>query len=172
MTIATATKIEPVVGKEDIQTEPEIIVAAAIPNDETFLPAPSTSAPSTSAQQHYLEPKHEELGFDILCCGDDTRKGVRVRPGTNYAIKLCGNTNIILPETPPPGAHYKFIMVNFCGDAKFLVPKGASVILRRIALCGNRTIETDEVPLESSSDAIVVKVTIVQLCGDVRIATY
>ena len=63
-------------------------------------------------------------------------------------------------------------MVNLCGDAKFLVPKGASVILRRIALCGNRTIETDEVPLESSSDAIVVKVTIVQLCGDVRIATY
>lgn len=170
MTIATATKVEPVAPK-GTQTEPEIVVVTAIPQEETKLPEPNEGTPFHTQQQQYQGPK-QELGFDILCCGDDTRKGIRVHPGMNFVIKLCGNTNVILPESPPAGAHYKFVMMNLCGDARFLVSKGANVIMRRIALCGNRTIETDEPPPESSVDAITVKVTIIQLCGDVRVAHY
>jgi hypothetical protein len=168
MTIANsmATKVEPI--PEKVEAEPEIVVAAAIPQGEAFPYTPTSNTPLNAQQPHH--PKRD-LGFDILFCGDDTRKGIRVRPGTNFVIKLCGNSNIILPENPPAGAHYKFIMMNLCGDARFLVSKGANVILRRIALCGNRMVDAEESG-EIEADAITLKVTIIQLCGDVRITNY
>lgn len=159
-----ATKVEPIPSKD---TEPEIVVAAAIPQGEALIYTPTSSTPLNAQQK---QPKRDP-GFDILCCGDDTRKGIRVRPGTNFVIKLCGNSNIILPENPPSGAHYKFIMMNLCGDTRFLVSKGANVVLRRIALCGNLMVDTEESE-EIEADAITVKVTIIQLCGDVRITNY
>jgi hypothetical protein len=169
MTMAAimATKVEPITKETFQAEEPEIVIAAAVPQGEAFLPSSPENTPLNSQQQR----PHNDTGFDILCCGDDTRKGMRVRPGTNFVMKLCGNTNIILPENPPEGAHYRFIMMNLCGDARFLVSKGAKVILRRIALCGNRTVETDEVE-ETASSPITVKVTIIQLCGDVKIGTF
>jgi len=150
---------------EKVQPEPKIVIAKAIPQEKTTFTTPNASTPL------YAPQATDELGFDILCCGDDTRSGIRVRPGTNFVIKLCGNTNIKLPEDPPLGAHYKFIIMNLCGDAKFLISKGAKIVLRRASLCGNRTIETDE-KSNNISNAITVKVTIVQLCGDVRITSY
>lgn len=149
-----SAKVEP-----NAPEDPEIVVAQAVTSQEDS-PLHTQQQPSPKA----------DLGFDILCCGDDTRKGVRVHPGTNFAIKLCGNTNITLPDKPPAGAQYKFIMMNLCGDARFLVPKGTKVVLRRIALCGSRTIETEDEVTYSTPDAVVVKVTIVQLCGDVKVS--
>jgi len=161
MTLNTVTpsKVDP-----NAPEEPEIVVAHAVTtnNEDSHLNMHLNT-------QQQPSPK-TDLGFDILCCGDDTRKGVRVHPGTNFVVKLCGNTNIILPNKPPAGAHYKFIMMNLCGDARFLVPKAATVVLRRIALCGNRTIETEDEVTDNAADTIVVKVTIVQLCGDVIVS--
>lgn len=142
------------------KSEPEIVIAEAVPQDEV---PPFTPTPCHQQQQQ------NETSFDILCCGDDTRQGVRVRPGRNFVIKLCGNANIVLPKDPPAGSHYKFIIMNLCGDTRFLVPKGAMVVLRRIALCGNRSIEPENEEISASS--IRITVTIIQLCGDVRMTS-
>ena len=165
MTIAdveNTTEAQPIPAK----SEPEVVIAAAVLQNEAL---PLTPTPSSPSNENHHQPK-DETGFDILCCGDDTRTGVRVRPGKNFVIKLCGNAHIILPQDPPSGSHYKFIIMNLCGDTRFLVPKGATLVLRRIALCGNRTIEPENE--EISEAAIRVTVTVIQLCGDVRVTSY
>ncbi|KAL3785923.1 hypothetical protein HJC23_008118 [Cyclotella cryptica] len=169
MTLPPLVEPEPATAQE-IQREPAKVVAKAevVSQDEeiSFEPTASPIQPTT-------QEKNSQTSCDILCCGDDNRKGIRVQPGNNLAIKLCGNTNVVLPNEPPAGAHYKFILMNLCGDAQFLVPKGTKVILRRIALCGNRTIDTDEeTEIDHGSNPIKVTVTIVQLCGEVTIATH
>ena len=66
-------------------------------------------------------------------------------PQKNVTIKLCGSSHIVLPKKNPQNAHYKFIMLNLCGDARLYVPKEVTnVVVRRIALCGNRTIDLQE----------------------------
>ena len=156
------------------EPDPEITVVKAevIQQHEEALPQPTAPPPQTETPS--LPVRKEKTGFDILCCGDDMKTGVRVKPGTNLAIKLCGNTHIILPERPPQGAHYKFIMINLCGDAKVCVPKNTTVTMRRIALCGNRSIDVDddenvETSTATATSTIKVTITIVQLCGDVHI---
>jgi hypothetical protein len=160
----TTVKVEPYMTKLQ-QPEPELVVATAQPISQEDAVAPTPTAPPADAKS-----KKNRTGFDLMCCGDDTKKGIRVQPGTNFAIKLCGNTNVILPEDPPAGAHYKFIVINLCGDAKFLVPSGTKVVLRRISLCGNRTIDTEEE--NDAASPIDVTVTILQLCGDVKVINH
>lgn len=171
MTISSSAKG----GPEDPE-EPEIVVTAeVIPQNEESAPLqpsalpqpekPGTTSPLPSAQK----PKRH-VDFDVMCCGDDMRAGIRVRPGKNYSIKLCGNTHIMLPKEPPQGAHYKFFIVNLCGDARFYVPKSTNVMLRRISLCGNRKIDQgSEEDVDPSAIPTSITVTIAQLCGDVRI---
>ena len=61
-----ATKVEPIPSKA-IETEPEIVVAAAIPQGEALIYTPTSSTPLNAQQK---QPKRDP-GFDILCCGDD-----------------------------------------------------------------------------------------------------
>lgn len=160
------------------QPEPEIVIVDAeeIPLEEAALP--QSTPPLPAGKQHQMRTKRGccgdgHGGFDMALCGDDKRMGTRVRPGCNVTVKMCGNSHIVLPKDPPAGAHYKFVMVNLCGDARVFVPKETKVILRRISLCGNRTIDVeDEVNVDSSADHTRVTVTIVQLCGDVRIMNH
>ena len=138
--------------------DPEIVVVKA----EEVQPSSYQQTTATAP------PQKERVGFDILCCGDDVRSGIRIKPGRNhFAIKLCGNTNITLPENPPPGSHYKFISVNLCGSLLVRCPQNTNVVLRRISLCGNRSMDTDDE--HDDSTATKVTLTVIQLCGDVLI---
>jgi hypothetical protein len=53
-------------------------------------------------------------------------------------------------------------MMNLCGDARFLVSKGAKVILRRMSVLGHLIVETDEVVESNYSNPITVTVMIIQ----------
>ena len=139
-----------------------IVKAEEIGREEQALPRPTAPPllPATATQQ-----RKESVGFDIVGCGDDVISGIRIKPGrTHFAIKLCGNTHILLPKCPPVSSHYKFVMINLCGDSRVCVPKNTHVILRRISLCGNRSADIDD-----EHDTTSVTLTILQLCGDVHI---
>ena len=148
--------------------DPEIVVVkaeAVQPTATSYQQSTATAPPPT------LPPQKERVGFDILCCGDDVKSGIRIKPGrTHFAIKLCGNTNILLPQDPPPaGAHYKFFSLNLCGSLLVRCPNNTNVVLRRISLCGNRSMDTDDDNVDSATSETTVTLTVIQLCGDVLI---
>ena len=144
--------------------DPEIVVVKA----EEVQPTSYQQTTATAASS--LPAQKERVGFDILCCGDDVKSGIRIKPGrTHFAIKLCGNTSIILPETPLPGSHYKFAAINLCGSLLVRCPQNTNVVLRRISLCGNRSMDTDDDNVDCATSGTTVTLTVIQLCGDVLI---
>ena len=149
-----------IIKAEEISSKEQALPRPTAP---PLLPASTPLLPATATQQ-----QKESVGFDIVGCGDDVRSGIRIKPGrTHFAIKLCGNTHILLPKDPPISSHYKFVMINLCGDARVCVPKNTNVILRRISLCGNRSADIDDE--NDTTSATSVTLTILQLCGDVHI---
>jgi hypothetical protein len=148
------------------EPEPEIVIVDA----EEISPAEAVPVPPkpSSESQQQRRGCCGGCAFELQLCGDDIRRGRHVRPGKNVAVKICGNTHLMLPKDPPSGAHYRFVMVNLCGDTRIWVPKQTDVTLRRISLLGNRTIDVDE-SSEITDSSPRVTVTIVQLCGNIQI---
>lgn len=114
---------------------------------------------------------------DCILCGDTRIRGSRIKVGRNTFVSLCGDTMIDMRETrqsetsSPP--KYHFVVVCLCGNVKLYVPRGTRFTLRRISLCGNRIIEIDDEEdgnvEEGGSQPPAVKLTLVTLCGDVRV---
>mmetsp|Transcript_13831 Transcript_13831/g.21075 ORF Transcript_13831/g.21075 Transcript_13831/m.21075 type:complete len:152 (+) Transcript_13831:21-476(+) len=106
--------------------------------------------------------------WDLMLCGDSKRQPVR--PGCHVSVKLCGSSVFKLPYDLPAGSHYRFVTVNLCGDAILVVPPNTNVSLTQVALCADRedTVKDDV----AVTDGPEVKVTIVQLCGRVRVINH
>jgi len=72
---------------------------------------------------------------------------------------------------PPSPANYHFVIIPvLCGNVKMFVPRGTSLTLRRFSVCGSKNIDIDEdLEMNNQSLAPTVKVTVVTLCGDIRV---
>ena len=161
-----------------IEPEPEIVIVDAEEVFPEHQVTPGVEPPKPPQQQYHELAQDQQqyqrvadnsgCGLDLQLCGDHIETGRNVKPGNNVAIKLCGSTHVVLPKYPPIGAHYRFIMVNLCGDARVFVPKGTQVTICRVSLCGNRVLEYDERTNDEQPPQVTV--TVVQLCGNIHIA--
>ena len=92
--------------------------------------------------------------------------------GLNTFVSICGNTTIDMRDLQLPlPENYHFVIVPLlCGNVKMLVPRGTNLSLRRFSLCGSKNIDIDDdVEMNNQSSAPTVKVTVVTLCGDIRV---
>ena len=110
---------------------------------------------------------------DCVICGDTRVVGSRIRVGRNTFVSLCGDTVIDLRETAMSTTHsneFYFIVVRLCGDVRLWVPRGTQVTVRRFSLCGEWHVDVDEDnDAEAAATAPTVKLTLVMLCGNVRV---
>jgi len=136
---------------------------------------PSSSEPpnnTAAAAGNYTDSPDEESGsFDCVLCGDETIRGSRIRVGRNTFVSLCGNTVVDMREMTQQQSTgpFHFIIVRLCGDVRMFVPRGAAVTLRRISLCGSKDIDIADDNEANRHNTPGIKVTVVTLCGDVRI---
>jgi len=120
-------------------------------------------------------------GFDILICGDvrlTGRRIVRRGGGCSTFVRLCGNVTVDLRGAPqllqPQPKKLRFFIVALCGDVKFIVPRGMDIVVRRIALCGDKDIDIDDEALTNNVGSMTLSpptviVTIIELCGSLRV---
>ena len=52
--------------------------------------------------------------------------------------------------------------------ALYYKSQNTNVVLRRISLCGNRSMDTDDDNVNSATSGTTVTLTVIQLCGDIH----
>lgn len=109
-------------------------------------------------------------GCDCLLVGNNKIR--RLRPGRcrNNFISLCGNTVVdIREQNYPPGTKLRVFVLSLCVDIKVYVPRGTTVVVRRLMLCGDKDIDVE--PDDSVEPRPRLVLTIVTLCGNVRVTS-
>jgi len=109
-------------------------------------------------------------GCEIVLCGDAESRGRSIHPGGNCFVSVCGHSVIDMTGTPmKPGDTFSFTVVRLCGDVNICLPRGIPITLRRVLLCGDRVITGDDSGVDEKSSGVIVKITLVTLCGNVRV---
>jgi predicted membrane protein len=93
---------------------------------------------------------------------------VAIQPVVELFLCLCGDATIDISNAKlPPRKKVSYKVIMLCGDVEIIVPKGVAVQVRRISLCGDKTINIDENALNESSPRVTA--TIIVPCGDVKV---
>lgn len=156
----TATAVPPTPGTVPAAT------AAVHPNDEN-LPEISVKAYPIEQSQQCSSVKTKSTKITLL--GDCKLRSSRISSRNKY-ITLLGDHKIDLRKAQfPPSGDVYITIIKLAGDVKLIVPESVSVSVKAIMLCADKRIE--EAAEASLSSSPHVKLTIINLCGDVVVTT-